>query len=621
MVNWAIAVGINNYDNLQPLNYAKRDAEAMCDWFKEVGFDQVFLFTEDSPPIEAKPSPIPTQPTFGRFQRFLRAQFEKRKDNNREETLLQPGDNLWFFFAGHGARVAHGDYLMLSDSDPGNVEGTAISVNYVTERLRDSGADNVILFLDACRNEEHRSGLGIGNDEHKGVITFYSCAPHQRSYEIDQLNHGSFTNALLEGLQIQGVGNCATVERLEQYLRHQVPQINQRYKKPVQNPYAKVEPSYKNYFILLDQFATIKDAEPLKFQASLAENKGDLQLAEQLWIRVLAISKADWDAIEAIKRIALKNAHQSVFSSSVSPVTSESGYRSSSSETLLFDVPTNWVEFQLVRVNIQGEIENRETRQARYFTENLGNRVTLDLVFIPGGTFTMGARETEEGSSESERPPHQVTIKPFFMGKYPITQAQWQAVVSLPQVNRELNPDPSRFKGSNLPIERISWYEAVEFCDRLSQKTGKLYHLPSEAQWEYACRAGTTTSFHFGETITGDLANYDASETYANEPKGEYRGKTTPVGSFKVANAFGLYDMHGNVWEWCADHWHDNYQNAPNDETIWLSSDESFTRLLRGGSWGGNPRDCRSADRYDNDPGDSINFIGFRVVCTAAWTQ
>jgi uncharacterized caspase-like protein len=303
MANWAISIGINSYSNLQHLNYAKRDAEGMHNWFKEKAkFDQVFLFTEDSPPIATAPSPILTTPTYGHLRRFLRAQFETK--------LLKNGDNLWFFFAGHGIRAADGDYLMLSDSDPGDVESTALSVNFITERLRRCGADNVVLFLDACRNEGDRNGLGIGTDQHQGVITFYSCAPNQKSYEIDDLQHGSFTKALLDGLQIQGEGNCATVERLEHYLQHQVPQINQSYKKNVQNPCVKVEPSCKRYFILLKQFASINDTIQLKFKASLAENHGDLLSAEQLWIQVLATSPADFDAIKAIKRITLKNFNQ-----------------------------------------------------------------------------------------------------------------------------------------------------------------------------------------------------------------------------------------------------------------------------------------------------------------------
>ncbi|MHC5860979.1 caspase family protein [Nostoc sp.] len=264
--NWAIVVGINNYDNLQSLNYAKGDAEAMKAWFEdEANFDQVFLFTEDSPAIKTNP-PIQTQPTQGRFKRFLNAQFE--------EPLLRPEDNLWFFFAGHGKRFIDQDYLMFLDSDPID-QTTAISVDYVTQRLRRCGADNVVLLIDACRDEGDRSGLGVGTQEHKGVITFYSCAPNQKSWEIDELQHGSFTYSLLEGLRIQGEANCATVERLEQHLRYRVPQLNANYKKSEQNPYLKAEPPYKMYYILVEQAARIKDAESLKYQASIAENEGD----------------------------------------------------------------------------------------------------------------------------------------------------------------------------------------------------------------------------------------------------------------------------------------------------------------------------------------------------------
>ncbi len=615
MVNWAIVVGINSYSNLRHLNYAQDDAKAMRDWFvTEAKFDRVFLFTEDSPPYPANP-PIPTQPTYGHLRRFLRVQFQKHFNliNNREEHLLQPADNLWFFFAGHGIRASDGDYLMLLDSDPGDVERSAISVNYVTERLRCSGAGNIVLFLDACRNEGSRDGLGIGNDQHQGAITFYSCIPNQKSYEIEQLKHGSFTKALLEGLQIQGEGNCATVERLEQHLQYRVPQINQQYSKAIQSLYAKVEPGSKLHLILLPKFATSRDIATLRENALEAEVEGNLELAEQLWTHVLALSPADLKALAALRRIWTKQPSSVSVSA---PITQAKGSRSQSE----LDDQTDWFEFEVVLVNIKGEIQKREKLKARYLAEDLGNGVTLDMVYIPGNTFTMGAPENEEKSHDSQRPQHQVTIKPFFMGKYPITQVQWKAVASLPQVNRELNPDPSYFKGENRPVERVSWYDVVEFCDRLSQKAKREYRLPGEAEWEYACRANTTTPFHFGETITTDLANYDGNYTYGQGPKGISSQKTTPVGSFKVANAFGLFDMHGNVWEWCADHWHDSYENKNSNITIWLSNDINERRLLRGGSWNRNPVHCRSAFRLWLDAGFSNNDIGFRVVCAAAWT-
>lgn len=200
------------------------------------------------------------------------------------------------------------------------------------------------------------------------------------------------------------------------------------------------------------------------------------------------------------------------------------------------------------------------------------------------------------------------------MGKYPVTQAQWRQVASLPKIDRNIDPNPSYFQGDDRPVEQVSWYDAKEFCLRLSQKTGRNYRLPSETEWEYAARANTTTPFHFGQTITTDLANYDGNYTYRKEPTGYYRGQTTPVGYFNIANLFGLYDLHGNVWEWCLDYWHYNYQGAPTDGSPWLASYTDTTRVIRGGSWGIFPSDCRCAYRNHFAIDFPVNHIGFRVV-------
>jgi formylglycine-generating enzyme required for sulfatase activity/uncharacterized caspase-like protein len=274
--------------------------------------------------------------------------------------------------------------------------------------------------------------------------------------------------------------------------------------------------------------------------------------------------------------------------------------------------------FDVVTVNNKGVISNRRSAQTRLFKEDLGDGVSLDMVFIPGGKFLMGSPATEPQRSSNEGPQRQVTIATCFIGRYTITQSQWRIVAALPRVNRDLEPDPANFKGANRPVEQVSWEEAVEFCDRLSRKTGRTYRLPSEAEWEYACRAGTTTPFHFGETITTDLANYNGNYTYSSEPKGTYRKQTTEVGSFP-ANGFGLYDMHGNVWEWCGDRWHENYNGAPSDGSVWETGDSKY-RVLRGGSWNLDPRFCRSALRFRDTPDYRYDFIGFRVVSVSART-
>ena len=194
---------------------------------------------------------------------------------------------------------------------------------------------------------------------------------------------------------------------------------------------------------------------------------------------------------------------------------------------------------------------------------------------------------------QNEQPQHRVKItKPFYMGVYVVTQAQYEAV---------MGANPSYFKGESNPVEKVSWNDAVEFCKKLSAKTGQTVRLPTEAEWEYACRAGTTTPFNTGETISTDQANYNGNFTYGSGSKGEYRQKTVAVGSF-APNALGLYDMHGNVWEWCQD-WYDAgyYKNSPTDDPPGPEKGES--RVLRGGSWNSDPRSCRSAVRSRGVPG------------------
>jgi formylglycine-generating enzyme required for sulfatase activity/uncharacterized caspase-like protein len=254
--------------------------------------------------------------------------------------------------------------------------------------------------------------------------------------------------------------------------------------------------------------------------------------------------------------------------------------------------------------------------QVQGYRERLADGVELTMVQIPAGSFLMGSPSEEPERYDDEGPLHQVQLQGFFMGQTPITQAQWQVVAGWQTLQREINSDPARFKGLHRPVESVLWEDAIEFCRRLSERFGRTYTLPSEAQWEYACRAGTTTPFHFGATLTPDLANYGGNSTYADGPKGVYRSETTDVTSFP-ANPWGIYDMHGNVWEWCLDQWHNNYQAAPADGGAWLNTgvNKDNKRLLRGGSWVINPGVCRSAYRRKDRPESRYGDIGFRVCC------
>jgi formylglycine-generating enzyme required for sulfatase activity len=277
--------------------------------------------------------------------------------------------------------------------------------------------------------------------------------------------------------------------------------------------------------------------------------------------------------------------------------------------------PLQVFEFDTVTHDASGKVTSRRSVLAQSYTEDLGGGVRLEMVLIPAGTFLMGSSANEKGRTLMEGPQHRVTVSKFYASKFEVTQAQWRAVASLPKIDRELSTETSYFKGDNLPVEQVTWNDAIEFCKRLSKKTSRVYRLPSEAQWEYAARAGDASApFAFGETITPDVVNYNGNYPYAGTAKGTNLGKTLAVGSLGVANAFGLYDMHGNVEEWCLDNWHDSYDGAPNDGSAWTSGGDPEYQVLRGGSWYSSASYCRSALRNWLGPQYSFSGIGFRVV-------
>ena len=243
------------------------------------------------------------------------------------------------------------------------------------------------------------------------------------------------------------------------------------------------------------------------------------------------------------------------------------------------------------------------------------NSIGMKLVYIPPGEFMMGSRDSATGVARKvrnrdrkhfldEHPQHRVEItRGFYMSTTEVTQAQYRAI---------MRTNPSRRKGEDNPVEQVSWNDAVEFCRKLSENEGRTYLLPTEAEWEYACRAGTTTPFYTGETISTSQANYEGNYVYGSGTKGVYRKSTIAVGSFPP-NAFGLYDMHGNVYEWCQD-WYGKsyYAVSPTSNPQGPSSGEH--RVIRGGSWFDYPGRSRSATRSGNAPDFRISFGGFRIL-------
>ncbi len=360
---------------------------------------------------------------------------------------------------------------------------------------------------------------------------------------------------------------------------------------------------------IAEQEANRQAVETARLERLQAE--GDARAEAERWKVEAQKSRADAErtraAMERLAREKQEWQQQALLKTYQQTVQSEA-FEAKGPALIQISTTAGWV----VREGNQWQPKEKPITVSGY-QEQLAENIAITMIQIPAGEFQMGSPELEVDRQSYEGPQHLVKLGSFFLAQAAVTQAQWQVVAGWPEQQLELNDQPSRFQAANLPVEQVSWKEAMEFCRRLSVRTGRNYTLPSESQWEYACRAGTTTAFSFGETLTPELANYDGNNTYVSGPKGVYRQKTAEVGSFP-ANGWGLHDMHGNVWEWCLDSWHGTYKGAPPDGSAW-TTDGGANRLLRGGSWGSYPRNCRSAYRSDVRPDGRDNGIGFRVCC------
>lgn len=636
----ALLIGISEYgEGIPPLSAPPNDVAAMKRVLEDPkmgGFEVETLLD---------PEPIP-------MQMAIKKLF----------TSCGKEDLVLLFFSGHG--ITDDDnklYLATRITAKDNFDVTAIPASFVQQQSRNSYTKRQAIVLDCCYSGAYAEGWqtkSVGLDLKRelgaeGRVVLTSSTATQTSFEQEGAKLSLYTQYLVEGIETGAADKDRDgkiyAQELHDYAKTKVQEV-----KPKMEPGIILDK--EGFNILLSQ-ASVNDPE-LEFRQLVERyaQHGEISkyrrefLEKEQKKRGISYEKAE-EIINSVlepfrRRLANLARYEEAFREEVErqyPLSSgmENDLRDWQQSVLgLEDEDVAEIrqrvisevgkkerqlpvfEFDVVTVDKRGKEVKRDRSRSQFSVEDLGNGVTLEMVAIPGGMFIMGSPKTEEGSTDYERPQHQVTVQPFFMGKYPVTQAQWQAVASLPQVNRDLKPDPFNFKGADRPVERVSWYDAVEFCARLSQKTGRDYRLPSEAEWESACRAGNDTPFHFGETIRTELANYDGSYIYGNGSKGEYRRQTNRVGSFP-ANAFGLYDMHGNVWEWCADTWHENYKGAPIDGSAWLEDYENDNqlRLVRGGSWSNNPVYCRCAFRFRYNPDLDNTDIGFRVVCSVARTQ
>ena len=552
----------------------------------------------------------------------------------------------------------------------------AVAASYVHECMKKSKSKRKVVILDSCFSGAFSQGMtakdggAINIKQHlggQGTAILTASTSTQYAYEEEGSEFGIYTRYLVDGIKTgaadkDGDGSIS-IDELHEYVSSKVQEVA-----PAMTP--KIYPVEEGHRIILAK--SPQDDPNLKYRKEVeecaSEDEGEISfinrqslnvIQKKLGLTIDIAQRIEAEVLEPYqKRQEKSQTYEKAFCQLIEqkyPISEKSRKQlqrlqnslnlrdediASIEERILankqvvyspsspnntepklekfLDIPVTSFKFETAKL-IPGVLSlgksseiQRITKNANYFGEDLGNGVILEMVSIPGGTFKMGSPENEEGYDSSQSPQHQVTVPPFFMGKYPVTQQQWRVVAALPKDKIDLKSDPSYFKGDNLPVECVSWNDAQEFCARLSRMANKTYRLPTEAEWEYACRGGTTTPFYCGETISTDLANYDGNYTYGQGQKGEYREKTTEVGKFP-ANPFGLYDMCGNVWEWCEDGWHENYINAPTDGSAWTSLSTEYM-LLRGGSWCNDARCCRAAIRDRYSRGGRGNFCGFRVV-------
>jgi formylglycine-generating enzyme required for sulfatase activity len=508
---------------------------------------------------------------------------------NKEDLLL-------FYFSGHGMTDEHENKLYLANSNTRNnqnrcvYEPSAVAAAFINQRMNFSNSKRQVLILDCCYSGAFAKdmavkGNAVVNLENylggKGRAILTSSTATEPTLGAKETGHESsglsiYTRYLVEGIETGAADldedGLIAVEELHKYASKRVKEAA-----PAMNP--KFYPVEEGGSIYLSK--SPQDDPKLKYRREVEkrveQSFGQISVFAQ---RLLERKRSEWGIsvaeAQAIRAEVLQpyqeyqNKLREYEEALIEAVESEYPFRPVV-ETDLKDYqqelklrdediteieqrvlpvrvkdepPTQKIQFTSVKLNAQGEIIDKPSGEAEIFTEDLGDGVSLTMVKIPAGTFMMGSPESESERLEDESPQHQVSISEFYMGQTLVTKAQWQVIMS---------NNPSNFtENDQLPVDSVSWRDSMDFCQKLSQKMGKKYRLSSEAEWEYACRAGTITPFAFGETITSAVVNFGTRE------------KTTLVKSFPP-NLFGLYDMHGNLWEWCLDEWVNNYNGAPTD--------------------------------------------------------
>ncbi len=568
-----IVIGTNEYSdsNIRNLRFAEKDAKDVKNILLSLGiceFDKVVESINEH-----------STDTFGEIEQM----FNEAEHN----------DFLLIYFSGHGELDRQNDLcLLFKNTRMDRLLVTSLNYSMIKKCISDSRCKTIIVILDCC----YSGAAGVKGNNLKeilskssgsGTVILSASSEFDVAKEDEKLENGVFTYYLIEGLKngaIAGDGNGYIALDDLYYYAHE------RTKRYSQTPYIKVDCEGK---ILIGK-------NPLKVKEQEFKRKKN-KLAK-------IIRKELPTDIYNMSMIVLVDAYEKP-----EELTENDKEINNSLEYLL----EGKISVKTYTHTVQCYLENEEIEDSPVlakFREQEIPRILKDqdtpktftspstgveFLLISAGKFMMGSPSDEQGRWDAEGPVHEVIIKnSFYMGKYPVTQKQWEKV---------MGSNPSSFKGEDRPVESVSWNDVQEFIKKLNEKdsTGK-YRLPSESECEYACRAGITTRYSFGddESKLGDHAWYDQNSG----------SETHPVGQ-KKSNLWGLYDMHGNVWEWCQDKWHENYNGAPSDGSAWASGSSSI-RVYRGGSWGDGARSCRSASRGIVDPAFRFGALGFRVLRT-----
>lgn len=504
---------------------------------------------------------------------------------------LSAGATALFFYAGHGLQVKGVNYLPTVDAEidaEEDVPTQSLNVNAVFDLMEEAKTRVNLVLLDACRNNpftrRFRSAAGglAKVDAASGTLISFATRPGSVAADGEGAN-GLYTEHLLRHMNEAGVP-------IEQVLKRVGSGVKLA-SKGRQEPWSEGLIEGEFYFRAPASVgapaavpAAVQAVDPAALEIELWNSVKDSRSADELKAyldqypsgRFAAVAKARLRVLAAPPAAQVASAAPSV--AATRPPAAPGSIAAMTPGTAFRDCD-----------------------------------VCPEMVVIPAGSFTMGSPASEQGRFDNEGPQHQVNIgRPFAAGKYEVTFDEWDACMR--EGGCSHNPSDNGWGRGRRPVINVSWEDARSYTEWLSRKTGQRYGLPTEAQWEYAARAGTTTAFSFGSSINPQQANYDSGVSYAGSPTAVSRRQSVPVGSYP-ANAFGLHDVHGNVWEWTEDCVNSNYNGAPSDGSAW-TSDNCGQRVLRGGSWDYNTFNARSANRISYIPSDRLNSNGFRIART-----